>query len=237
MTMSEKHYVPREIARLIAWLLNFADQLGKHGARLGLSPGEIAGGQTDARYLAAVLQMQQAALRFSKAWTTFKDEAFYGKDPLTAYPARFEMPADLPAVKGSGVMRRVTKLAGRLKTLPGYDDGLGELFGIVGVERVVTPADLAALKPVIRVKLVSAGHPIVIWKKKGLTGVDIEVDRGDGKGFVYLNFDEHPDYLDLSPLPAPGTSAIWTYRAIYRKGDDRVGQWSDEVKVTVTGTV
>jgi len=46
-----------------------------------------------------------------------------------------------------------------------------------------------------------------------------------------------PDYTDPSPLPPAGTSAIWTYRAIYLKGDDKVGQWSDLVRITVTGGV
>ena len=61
------------------------------------------------------------------------------------------------------------------------------------------------------------------------------LDRGDGKGFVRLTFDQYPDYLDSAPLPASGMSAIWTYRGMYRLGDDRVGQWSNETKITVTG--
>ena len=46
------------------------------------------------------------------------------------------------------------------------------------------------------------------------------------------------DYLDTAPLPAPGTSAVWKYKAIYRLGDDparRDGQWSDVVSIPVAG--
>jgi hypothetical protein len=74
-----------------------------------------------------------------------------------------------------------------------------------------------------------------MWRKKGLTGIVLEVDRADGKGFVYLTFDMQPDYLDNHPLPAPGQTAIWTYRGCYRLRDDLVGQRSDQVRVTVTG--
>jgi hypothetical protein len=35
-------------------------------------------------------------------------------------------------------------------------------------------------------------------------------------------------------MPA-GQSALWKYKAIYRQGDDRVGQWSDVVSLPVAG--
>jgi len=35
------------------------------------------------------------------------------------------------------------------------------------------------------------------------------------------------------PVTAPGTSAVWNYKAIYRFHDEQVGQWSDVVSVTV----
>ncbi len=55
---------------------------------------------------------------------------------------------------------------------------------------------------------------------------EIEVDRSDSKGFVMLTFDT---------TPFPSTPTKWTYRAIYRVGDSRVGQWSKPVSVTVGG--
>ena len=36
-------------------------------------------------------------------------------------------------------------------------------------------------------------------------------------------------------LPAPGTGAVWKYKAIYLQGDDRAGQWSDVVSIPVAG--
>ena len=66
---------------------------------------------------------------------------------------------------------------------------------------------------------------------------EILVDRGTGT-FSFLAFHTIPDYLDTAPLPAPGTSAVWKYKAIYRLGDDpaaRDGQWSDVVSIPVAG--
>ena len=57
------------------------------------------------------------------------------------------------------------------------------------------------------------------------------VDRGDGKGFVTLTLDSTPDYLGTMPFPA--AAAKWTYKAIYRLEDQRVGLWSDEANITV----
>ena len=40
----------------------------------------------------------------------------------------------------------------------------------------------------------------------------------------------------LRPIAnAPATPAKWTYKAIFRVGDQRVGQWSDEVSTTIGG--
>ena len=40
--------------------------------------------------------------------------------------------------------------------------------------------------------------------------------------------------LIATPLPA-GQSAAWKYKAIYRQGDECVGQWSEVVSIPVAG--
>ena len=57
------------------------------------------------------------------------------------------------------------------------------------------------------------------------------MDRGDGKGFVFLTIDTTPGYTDTTPLPA--TLTKWTYKAVYRVGDAQVGQWSAPVSINV----
>jgi len=61
---------------------------------------------------------------------------------------------------------------------------------------------------------------------------EIQVDR-TGQGFGPLAFDTTPGYTDTEPFPASPTK--WTHRAIYRVGDQRVGQWSKSVSITVGG--
>ena len=63
--------------------------------------------------------------------------------------------------------------------------------------------------------------------------LEIWVDRG--AGFGLLAIDTVPDYLDTAALPAPGQSATWKYKAIYRLNDEQVGQWSDPASIAVMG--
>jgi hypothetical protein len=46
-------------------------------------------------------------------------------------------------------------------------------------------------------------HSLELWK-----------DSGDGKGFVLLTYTTSTDYADISPLPEPGVSAVWKYKAV-----------------------
>ena len=59
---------------------------------------------------------------------------------------------------------------------------------------------------------------------------EIQVERNGG-GWQLLTFDSTPGYNDTHPLPAQPQK--WNYRAIYRVGDDQVGQWSKPVGVNV----
>lgn len=57
------------------------------------------------------------------------------------------------------------------------------------------------------------------------------------EGFIKLDRDFNPDYIDKTPLPAEGISAVWKYKMIYLYKDEVVGEWSDEVTTTVYGNV
>lgn len=91
------------------------------------------------------------------------------------------------------------------------------------------------MKPNLSISLV-AGQPLIAWKKQGMDGIEI-FKRSADSDWVMLIFDQRPNHLDNNPLPAEDTKATWTYKAIYRFQDERVGQWSDEVIVVVSGAV
>ena len=140
------------------------------------------------------------------------------------------MAAAAPAIVAPGIFPRLTALVAHIKTHKNYTDAIGADLQIVGAEQVV---DMTVLKPVITATL-DAGGVIIGWVKQGMDGIEIWVDRGDGKGFAFLTIDTVPDYTDTQPLPT-GASALWKYKAIYRLGDERTGQWSDVVSIAVAG--
>ena len=80
---------------------------------------------------------------------------------------------------------------------------------------------------------IKAAQPVILWTKGKASAIEIWVDRNDGNGFVFLIINTEPNTTDPTPLPAPGTSAVWNYKAIYRFHDEQVGQWSDVLSVTV----
>jgi hypothetical protein len=108
-----------------------------------------------------------------------------------------------------------------------------QALGIEGTQQ--TGPELTVIQPVIDA-VTSGNHVNVKWGWGGngayLDMCELQVERGDGKGFVLLAFDTTPNYTDTQPFPAPPVT--WIYRAIYRVADDRIGQWSLPVSVTVT---
>ena len=111
-----------------------------------------------------------------------------------------------------------------------YTDAIGRDLGIIGAE---IDFDIETLKPEIRV-VFDAGKPVIKWKKgPHADGLNIYVDREDGKGFVLLATDMRPDYIDETPLPEGATSVRWTYKAVYVINDKETGQFSDQVVIAL----
>lgn len=85
-------------------------------------------------------------------------------------------------------------------------------------------------KPNLKVTVVG-GRATLEWTKGKMSGVNIYVNKGDGRGFVLLYGSTKSKYRDMSPLPTVLTT--WIYQIIYRQGDDEVGEYSDPVSAVV----
>ena len=105
-------------------------------------------------------------------------------------------------------------------------------MGIEGEEIAEENANDA--KPSISLVLINGGHPEVQWTKKNMDAIAIYVSRSNST-WELLAIDTVPNYTDTFALPANGQAAVWKYKAIYRLDDTNVGQWSDEVSITVAG--
>jgi hypothetical protein len=233
--MKRNSYYPVNIAAQILWLTNFANKLPGLATTLGLTPAQVAAAVADCLWLIYVLQeWLPAAHKFSLTATKAATEAQYGDGTVPMVLPDFGAPA-LPTGAtpvNPGALYRVFALVQDIKNSGKCSDANATALGIVGTAQA--GPDYTTLQPVIAVSVVN-GQVFVKWSWGGygafLSSCEIWVDRGDGKGFVFLTIDTTPGYTDTQPLPAALTK--WTYKAIYRVDEQQAGLWSQPVSLTV----
>jgi hypothetical protein len=166
-------------------------------------------------------------------WGGVWEKRVGGDLPPRGAPVVPTLPPAVPAV-APGVELRFRALVKQIKGSPAYNEATGAALGIEGTEQ--TGPDYLTLQPNINASI-SGTAVNVDWDWGGFSAFldicEIQVDRTDGKGFVALAFDTTTGYVDSQPFPS--TPVKWTYQAIYRVGDSRVGQWSKPASVTVGG--
>jgi hypothetical protein len=165
----------------------------------------------------------------TRDWTAYKNQAAHG-DNLGDIPVTPD-PGTPPPAMQTDIFGRNAAQAVRIKKQPKCTDAIAQDLGIIGAEVVLDPT---TYQPILTFSL-NAGHPHIGWPTQGMDSPELWKDSGDGKGLVLLTYPTNTDYADLSPLPAPGVSAVWKYKAIYRFNDQQVGQWSDMATIDVMG--
>ena len=216
----------------ITQMLLFKNTIGQYAATLDLTPAEVAAQAADADFFKYIFECQQSIQNSAQAFTAWKNITRAG-GTLTGTPVAPIFPPAVPVV-AAGVEARFRALVRKIKAHPNYTTSLGEGLGIESPNH--TAPDLATIQPVISLEF-SGNQVHVVWGWGGhsvyLDMIEIQVDRGDGKGFVLLAYDTTPGYTDPAPIPAAPVK--WTYRAGYHVGDQRIGEWSAETTITVGG--
>jgi hypothetical protein len=233
--MRRNNYYPLRQADQIVWLTNFSTKLPALTAALGLTAAQVSGAVADCGWLVYVLQTWLPAARtWALACTDAADEAQNGDGSALMVLPVFTAPA-LPAgvvPVNTGALTRIFALVQTIKDGGLCSDTNATNLGIVGSAQ--TGPDITTVQPVIYVSIMGS-QVNVKWGWGGnsafLDSCEIQVDRGDGKGYVLLTIDTTPGYTDTQPFPA--ASVKWTYKAIYRLDDSQVGLWSQPASVTV----
>jgi hypothetical protein len=224
-------YLETSDEKLAIQVDNFSSKIGLYATDLGISSAEVEGIIKDALFFLWVVTNFKKIDTHKKNWTTFKNILKKGEANVTINNAPTEPRLDAaPEQVAPGILVRFTTLVNRVKAHQNYTTAIGQNLGIEITTSQQRDLDTAqpTLKPVIRGGVVN-----LVWKKGKMGGILIEKDSGNG--FVTLDKDFHPDFIDNSPLPPQGQSAVWKYRAIYLNNDGKVGLWSDIVTVTVAG--
>ncbi len=212
-------------------LTGFKNAIAPFATLFGLTPAQVTAQAADADYFEYVLLCRQLASDYGQGWTSWKDVIRDGGTaPSTGMPQPLTLPTAV-AVVALGIEARFRALVAYIKAHANYNEGIGQTLGIEGAE--IPGPDFSTFKPELDLEHSGAGV-MVGWgwqgKSKFLDLLEIQVDRGDGAGFILLSYDSTPNYLDTHPITVP---AKWTYRAIFRVGDARVGQWSGPVSINV----
>lgn len=226
--MKHNNYYPVRQSEEVLWLTNMVNKLGGHATTLGLSPTQVSAIKADCLWIIYFLQIWLPAVRtWAQSGTDALQEAKTGTGiaaqeiPVFTAPA---LPVGTVAVL-PGALIRIFDAGQRIKESGKLTETIATDLHLVGSEQ--SAPDLTTLQPVISVSLVG-GQPFIKWNWGGqrafLSSCEIQVDRGDGHGFVLLTIDTTPNYTDTQPLPAVSTK--WSYRATYRNGDQQVGIWS-----------
>ncbi len=235
--MKRQRYYPTRIPAQVLWLIQYRGALVKNGAALGLDPTELTAALKDADWLIYVLGTWLGKVRADSVSATLAVEdaqtgtgsAVMVLPDLTAAP----LPAGTESV-APGALNRIFALVQDFKNAAGYDDAIGMALGVLG--SAAPGLDEATLAPDLTAKILS-GQVNLGWSWQGHTAdldlCQIVVERNDGKGEVNVVYDTTPGYIDKTPLPATPTK--WTYRAIYRVGEDQIGQWCAPVSILVGG--
>jgi hypothetical protein len=213
-------------------ITTFKNAVGAYAAGLGVTPAQVTAQAADADYFNYTLQCQGIIQNASKQWTAWKDLARYGGNtPPTGAPVLPTFPTPV-AVVAPGVEVRFRALIKQIKASADYNTSIGQALGIEGSQQA--GPDFTTFGPVLDLTI-SGGQVAVGWGWQGysafLDQCELQVDRADSKGFVLLAIDTTPGYTDTQPFP--NAPAKWTYQAIYRVGDNRVGQWSNPVSIAV----
>lgn len=227
--MAKDYYLPRSDKKKNLWLNNFVVRLPYYAATLGINQATLTSIQNDAKMFEYAVKLVDSFSKTKKDKTTFKNQLRDGpesKTPLSVPQFTVQKP---PVSVPPGIFKRITSLVRKIKVHDNYTPAIGKHLDIIGPD---TYLDINTLKPKLKIRY-TADRPVIKYRKGKTDGVDIYVDRDDGKGFVFLATDKEPDYIDPTEVPDGVKSIVWRYRARYRIGEKQIGQFSNTVSVTV----
>lgn len=229
--MADQTNLPQDDAGRLAFLQHFAATLPRYAERLDISLAELAQANSAATWFKFALEFENAAKAYAQAAEAFKNAVQEGQQFGALSLPSLNLPTPPSGEPFADAIGFITHLAVRIRLHPHHNEAMVEALNLPPVD--VESLDIDTIQPKLTLEILG-GHPNIHWKKNGMDALEIEVDRDEG-AFNPLAIEPIPDFLDIAPLPASGTSALWRYRAIYRCQDQRVGYWSQVLEVEVKG--
>jgi len=229
--MAGSSVIPRSDADKLAFIQHLNATLPTYAANLGFSADDLAELERATAWYQFAVNLQTAGKAYSEATVAFrnavKDGSNNGAPTVPVLPVANPPPGE----PFQDINDFLSTIIARVKLHKNYAEAIGKALNIIATQSAAV--DLTAVQPILNVEFHSS-HPRILWVMHGMDALEIEVDRGDGH-FTLFTIDTTPNHTDTTPLPPAGTVVLWKYRAIYRVRDERVGQWSQVLEVSVKG--
>ena len=230
--MTNSKTIPRTDAGRRELLQHLSVQLPNYATILEISTADLDQVQAGSDWFDYCLKVDQAAQRFTDGNYAFKRVLRDGpKSAVINLPPPLVIIPPPTSIPYPDIIGFLSALIIRIKKHKNYTEAIGKALHIIPAQN---PApDPALLQPELTYDF-NAGHPVLYWYHNGTDALVIEADYGTGT-FSVVGIQMSTHFEDSAPLPAPGTVALWKYRAIYRIRDNQVGQWSKVLEVSVKG--
>ncbi len=229
--MPNSTVIPRTDTGKLALLQHIDTTLSAYAAGLGFGADDLSELDRATAWLKYAVDLQSAFKAGGEATVAFKnavrDGAPMGKATVPSFPILTPPPGE-PFLDVVGYLSR---LITRIRIHKNYTEAIGKALNIIPARSVAV--DPATMQPVLNVDF-QGGQPRVLWSMQGMDSLELEADHGEGR-FALLTIDMTPNHIDTTPLPPSGSVVLWKYRAICRVRDQRVGNWSQVLEVSVKG--
>jgi len=227
-------YFPKDELSQSEWYSNFAVKAPAYATALGITAAEITYIQNGASMFKYCIDGVMIGTTDLKRRVAFKAALTNGSigSVIGAFPLPTSMPT-APATVTGGLFHFTSKLVKRIKSNVNYTVTIGVDLGLEKGPEMTLSAAAIEIAPVLRVSN-EAGNVILKWKKGKFKLIDIWVNRNDGKGFVHLATSGSTQFTDDFELPENENSRLCIYKARYRVGDVPSGNYSAEVRGTIS---
>ncbi|MEI8203506.1 MAG: hypothetical protein WCH34_10870 [Bacteroidota bacterium] len=197
--MALKYYFPPDLEGRKTWAGKYKTNIGTEGAGLGMSPADITKEQDACTSMITAIDELEAAKAVVKQKKKDKD-------------------ADIKAAMD--ILRPNIKAH---KVASGYNEGIGELLGVIGSDTEIDPS---TVKTIVKTKKVPQGIDLK-FSLKGCEGGNVYSKRGTETGFTLLKYIIHPHSIDTRPNLDEAVVEQRQYYVILVIDDEEVGIPSD----------
>lgn len=224
--------IPRSDAGKRALLQHLSNHLTNYVTILEITPADLTQVKIGFDWFDYSLKLEDAAQNYTDAFFAFKRVLRDGPKSTVLNPPVALVLVTAPAsVPYADIFGFLGALIVRIKKHKNYTEAIGKALHIIAPQ---SPAqDTATLQPILTYDF-KGNHPTLYWKHNGTKALELEADHGTGT-FSLQTIKISPSFEDTTPLPLPGTIALWRYRAIYHIHDEQVGQWSPILEIMVKG--